>query len=77
MKVIAILLAVCLALTSATYYNNYLYGGYGLSNYKYYNRGLYNRGLYNRGLYNNYRGYNFGKGYNLYPSKLSSYYGRY
>ncbi|KAF6019151.1 hypothetical protein EB796_022568 [Bugula neritina] len=67
MKVIAILLAVCLALTSATYYNNYLYGGYGLSNYKY----------YNRGLYNNYRGYNFGKGYNLYPSKLSSYYGRY
>jgi len=76
MKVIAILLAVCLALTSATY-NNYLYGGYGLSNYKYYNQGLYNRGLYNRGLYNNYRGYNFGKGYNLYPSKLSSYYGRY
>ncbi|KAF6037249.1 hypothetical protein EB796_004439 [Bugula neritina] len=72
MKVIAILLAVCLALTSATYNNNYLYGGYGLSNYKY-----YNRGLYNRGLYNNYRGYNFGKGYNLYPSKLSSYYGRY
>ncbi|KAF6020831.1 hypothetical protein EB796_020868 [Bugula neritina] len=37
MKVIAILLTVCLALTSATYYNNYLYGGYGLSNYKYYN----------------------------------------
>jgi len=55
-----------IALTSATY-NNYLYGGYGLSNYKY----------YNRGLYNNYRRYNFGKGYNLYPSKLSSYYGRY
>ncbi|KAF6020832.1 hypothetical protein EB796_020869 [Bugula neritina] len=72
MKVIAILLAVCLALTSATYYNNYLYGGYGLSNYKY-----YNRGLYNRGLYSNYRHFNFGKGYNLYPSKISSYYGRY
>jgi len=53
MKVIAILLAVCLALVSAIYYpyHNYQNKGYGPSNYGYYgNKG---HGPYGHGYYNN------------------------
>jgi len=70
MKVIAILLAVCLALVAASYHNNYRYRSYKPSSYRRYNN-------YNR-RYNSYRPYN--RRYNHgshYRPKYSSYYGKY
>jgi len=69
MKVIAILLAVCLALVAASYHNNYRYRSYRPSSYRRYNS-------YNR-RYNSYKPYNRRYNYGSYRPKYSSYYGKY